>query len=188
MSEYLIIYPDELYHHGIKGMHWGVHRFQNYDGTYTQQGLKRYSEYENAYKKADKKVKTLKAKRRDDRSSVSKSSISKAKAERSSAKRSLSKSYDRLKLDNKADKGKILYQKGRTIGKNAEAVETRRKVLAGSTAFMNALLYQIGATKETAIPANLVAAGLTAVNELYGVKVRSDDSKMRAYWHHGGRR
>lgn len=32
----------ELYHHGIKGMHWGIRRYQNYDGTYTQAGLKRY--------------------------------------------------------------------------------------------------------------------------------------------------
>lgn len=177
-----------LYHHGIKGMRWGVRRFQNYDGTYTQQGLKRYSDHEKVYKKADSKVKSLKAQRRYDKSSVSKSSISKAKAERSAAKRSLSKSYDQLKLDNKADKGKILYQKGRTIGKNAEGVDARRKAIIGATALMNTALFQMEATKETAIPANLVSLGMTAANELYGVKVRSDDAKMRAYWHHGGKR
>lgn len=29
---------NELYHHGVKGMHWGVRRYQNPDGTYTNAG------------------------------------------------------------------------------------------------------------------------------------------------------
>ena len=32
----------ELCHHGIKGMHWGVRRFQNKSGKLTSAGLKRY--------------------------------------------------------------------------------------------------------------------------------------------------
>ena len=35
-------YSDELYHHGIKGQKWGIRRFQNEDGSYTEAGLKRY--------------------------------------------------------------------------------------------------------------------------------------------------
>lgn len=32
---------DELYHHGIKGQHWGIRRYQNPDGSLTDDGKKR---------------------------------------------------------------------------------------------------------------------------------------------------
>lgn len=41
---YIIIHDGELYHHGIKGMHWGVRRFQNADGSLKPAGRKRYTE------------------------------------------------------------------------------------------------------------------------------------------------
>lgn len=33
-----------LYHHGIKGMKWGVRRYKNLDGSLTARGQKRYSD------------------------------------------------------------------------------------------------------------------------------------------------
>lgn len=42
-----VVYPDELYHHGIKGQKWGIRRFQNPDGSLTAAGRKRYNVYED---------------------------------------------------------------------------------------------------------------------------------------------
>lgn len=46
---------EELYHWGIKGMRWGVRRYQKRDGSLTPAGKKRY-ESEMAKLRADKKV------------------------------------------------------------------------------------------------------------------------------------
>ena len=48
----------ELYHWGVKGMKWGVRRYQNKDGSLTNAGQKRYDrdKRENAGKKKGDKV------------------------------------------------------------------------------------------------------------------------------------
>lgn len=43
MTNYIIHREDYLEHWGIRGMHWGIRRYQNADGTLTEAGKQRYA-------------------------------------------------------------------------------------------------------------------------------------------------
>lgn len=100
---------DFLAHHGIKGQKWGVRRYQNADGSYTQAGLRRYNQMYNKRVEAEKKYNDAKV------SGASEIETSNLKRDVKLAKLNEKNAYKHLKNDSKADKGKKLYAQGNTV-------------------------------------------------------------------------
>lgn len=60
MSNVKRLRNDELYHHGVKGQRWGIRRYQNPDGSYTDAGRRHYGRGEKAGTKSMDKEKIRK--------------------------------------------------------------------------------------------------------------------------------
>lgn len=62
-NNYILTSTGELYHWGVKGMKWGVRRYQNKDGSLTSAGKKRQKEPSADKKERDSRKKDLKNRR-----------------------------------------------------------------------------------------------------------------------------
>ena len=55
METIFIPHSDYLAHHGIKNQKWGQRRFQNYDGSLTSEGRRRYGVGESNQSRRERK-------------------------------------------------------------------------------------------------------------------------------------
>lgn len=176
---------NQLYHHGILGMKWGVRRFQNYDGSYTKKGLERYRHSKENYDTVKNKVENAKL-------SGDKVAVKEARGELKVAKRQLNKSYDQLALDKKADQGKELYKRGKTITDNKNRTAIIQTLVTVASVVTNGALRNAGVDfvshgryiPVSKLAASTIAIGGTALNAGMAIKTASQNKKLRAYYAH----
>ena len=170
---------NELYHFGIKGMKWGVRRYQNYDGSYTQAGVKRYQNAMNIYekRKSDYDISKKQGLRGD--------ALKLKKAKVKEAKREVKKHYKHLALDKKADKGKIRYARGQRISNNDRIARglIGLSSVAASAALYNNYTSALGSQKVTEALINIGKLSLAAA-AIKRAASYGPNEELRAYYNH----
>lgn len=172
---------NELYHHGILGQKWGVRRFQYSDGTYTKKGLERYKKSEEKYNEAKSALKSAKADKKQ--GAQNKDKIIEARRNIRSAKKEMSKNYDKLKNDVRADRGKELYKSGKTItGTHISGNMKNFGIAVGGTIAANVAASMN--TPHSRMAAGVIAAGSYAAQAVILAKGARDARDIRAYYAH----
>ena len=186
-------YEPELYHHGIKGMKWGVRRYQNEDGSLTKKGIKRYGyDLDVSNDKSMRNVTRIakgEARRKYENAKMNntdRATVNKYRKEYKDAKK-------KEKLAKRYDKGKELSKRGDSVYRNNSkvAVATLANV-AGQKVLINGLNNSIGNLKAQGkfTPAHdrgiqkVALYGTTAMNAAtlgYAIKKGRENNYLRSY-------
>lgn len=103
-------WKEELYHHGILGQKWGIRRFQNYNGSYTQEGRRRYGIAREKLIESAKNYGLTKYSR--SKGEATKEDVNKAKNAYKESKKEFKQEKKLYRYAYRADLGKKLFDKG----------------------------------------------------------------------------
>lgn len=185
---------NELYHHGVKGMRWGVRRYQNDDGTYTKAGRKRYGldlDLNDKSRQNIARIRLGEARRRLDVSKQNNKTNTTRHAELKVRERSAKRA---LKEAKGIDAGAKRIAKGETIYRNQLKQLASFAVASGAskmlTNHLNTRLTELAAQGRATAGHYAVAKaindfggyGFAALATAYSMKKSNDNANIRRYY------